>query len=284
MNAYSDGYLQSADGVRLHYRDYPGRADRPPILCLPGLTRNARDFAALAGRLSGEWRVLCLDLRGRGGSDAALDPYTYTPQHYLADVVALLDRLGIDRFVAIGTSLGGLMTMALALAHPQRIAGALLNDIGPAIEPAGLARISSYLGRDRCYPDWDAAARALRAEFADSFPDRDAAGWVAFARRVMVAAGDGMLRFDYDPAIAATFGQPEAALPDLWPGLEALAAVPLLLVRGELSNILSAATFAEMRKRAPGCEAVALPRVGHPPELDEPGMAAAIDRWLAQVA
>lgn len=284
MIAYTDEYWQSDDRLRLHYRDYPGRRERPPLVCLPGLTRNARDFAGLAQHLAGEWRVLCPDMRGRGGSDIAADPLTYNAQQYIADVLALLDRLGIARFVAIGTSLGGLMTMALAQLCPQRIAGALLNDIGPVIEPAGLAHIGSYLGRDQRYRDWDEAAAALRAEFTRSFPDRDVAGWIAFARRLLVPADDGMLRFDYDPRIAAAFGQQAGALPDLWPGLDVLGAGPLLILRGELSDILSDATFGEMQARAPGCEAVTLPRIGHCPELDEPEALAAITRLLDRIA
>ena len=284
MTAFTDEYWQSEDGLRLHYRDYAGPPDRPPLVCLPGLTRNARDFAGLAQRLAGEWRVLCPDMRGRGGSAIAPDPLTYTARQYLADVTALLGQLGIARFVAIGTSLGGLMTMALAKLCPQRIAGALLNDIGPVIEPAGLAQIGTYLGLDQRYQDWDAAAASLQASFKRSFPDRDAAGWIAFARRLLVRTDDGRLRFDYDPRIAVTFGHQAGALPDLWPGLDALAGAPLLIVRGELSDILSAATFAEMQARAPGCEAVTLPRIGHCPELDEPEALAAIGRLLDRVA
>ena len=288
MTAYSDGYWTSGDGVRLHYRDYPARApskpDRPPLICLHGLTRNARDFAKLAERFSDEWRVLCLDMRGRGGSAAAPDPLTYGPLQYCRDVLALLDQQAIPSFIAVGTSLGGLMTMALALDHLERIAGAVLNDIGPVLESAGLEHIFSYLGLDQRYQDWNEAAAALSIQFAKGFPDRDFAGWVAFAQRVMVPAEDGTLRFDYDPRIAVPFGQPAEPLPDLWPGLEALAAKPLLLIRGGLSELLSPASFAEMQARAPGCLAVTVPRVGHAPELDEPEALAGIAELLERLA
>ena len=148
-----DRFWQSADGLRLHLRDYPaddpGAAARPALLCLPGLTRNARDFAELATHFAGAWRVLCPEMRGRGKSAWAADSATYNAAQYVADVLAMLDALEVDRFVAIGTSLGGLMTMALARIVPQRLAGAVINDVGPVLEPAGLAAISAYVGRGR---------------------------------------------------------------------------------------------------------------------------------------
>ena len=151
---YQDGYWWSGDGLRLHYRDYPGRDDRPVIVCLPGLTRNARDFAALAERLAGEWRVICVDLRGRGESGYAKDPMTYLPLTYVQDVSALLASLEIKHFAVIGTSLGGLMAMLLAATGAERLAGALLNDVGPALEEDGLARIRTYVGKSANWPTW----------------------------------------------------------------------------------------------------------------------------------
>src|SRR6187551_1829458 len=139
--AYSEGEWTSADGLTLRYRDYPGRADRPPLLCIPGLTRNARDFEPLAAQLAGTWRMICVELRGRGESDYAKDSGTYMPLNYLADLEALLAQAGIERFVAVGTSLGGVLTMLLAASGAERIAGAVINDIGPVIEPQGIARI-----------------------------------------------------------------------------------------------------------------------------------------------
>ena len=142
MAEWSDGYWWSKDGLRLHYRDYSGGDDgRPPILCIPGLTRNARDFGAVADRLAGQWRLICVELRGRGESAYAKDPMTYVPLTYLQDLEALIDELKLTRFVAFGSSLGGLLTMLLAATGSDRIAGAILNDIGPVVEPAGLARI-----------------------------------------------------------------------------------------------------------------------------------------------
>jgi pimeloyl-ACP methyl ester carboxylesterase len=289
MNAYSDHYWQTADGLRLHYRGYPGRTDRPPVVCLPGLTRNARDFENLAQRLAGEWRVLCPELRGRGQSEYAKDWRTYNPGQYVADIKALFQQAGITRFVAIGTSLGGLMTLMLAMIDNRRIAAALLNDIGPVLEPAGLDRIRSYVGQARRFADWPQAAAALAETQAVAYPDYQTADWLAMARRVMIETARGGIVFDYDMQIGQAFAPEHAntgAGPevDLWPGIEALADRPVLLVRGGLSELLSADTFAQMRRRLPQAEAVTLPRIGHAPTLDEPEVAAAITRWLSQVA
>ena len=161
MVAWSDGYWESSDGLKLHYRDYAGDASRPPILCIPGLTRNARDFEGVAERLAGDWRLICVELRGRGESAHAKNPMTYVPLTYLEDMEALIAALKLERFVLFGTSLGGLITMLLAASGKERIAGALLNDIGPAMESRGLEHIRSYVGRSQNWPTWLHAARYL---------------------------------------------------------------------------------------------------------------------------
>lgn len=284
IGGFADRYWTSRDGLRLHLRDYPGRDDRPPLLCLPGLTRNARDFAHLAERLSGEWRVLCPDLRGRGDSAYAKDWRSYNPLQYAEDIDLLFDDLGLTNAVFIGTSLGGLLTMMTALSAPERIAGACLNDIGPVIEAAGLQRIRGYVGQGRSYPTWMHAARAIRDTQGAAFPDYGISDWLVAAKRSMVLGSNGRIHFDYDMNIAEPFSQPGGETGfDLWPGLEALNGRPVLLLRGELSDLLSPATQAEMAARLPGAEAVTVPRVGHAPMLDEPAALAAIDRLLARV-
>jgi pimeloyl-ACP methyl ester carboxylesterase len=287
MVDYSDEYWTSRDGLKLHFRDYPARPDRvakPPIICLPGLTRNARDFAALAERLAGDWRVICAEMRGRGDSAYAKDSASYNPAQYVEDVSELLDQAGIERFVSFGTSLGGLMTLLMAAAMPQRIAGALINDIGPAIEAAGLARIAGYVGQGRSFPTWMHAARALEEGQGTSYPDFEIADWLALAKRVMVVGGNGRIVFDYDMRIAEMFREPaSAAPPDLWPTLTGLKDKPVLLIRGALSDVLAEATLARMAKALPQAEVVTLPRVGHAPTLDEPEVVAAIARLLAKI-
>lgn len=282
---YGEGEWRSADGLTLRYRDYPGRADRPPILCIPGLTRNARDFAPVAERLAGEWRVICVDLRGRGQSDYAKDPASYNPAQYADDLSALLEQAGIERVVAFGTSLGGIVTMLLAATGPGRIAGALLNDIGPEIEPAGLARIREYVGQGRSFPTWMHAARGLRELGRAAHPDFAIGDWLTLAKRLMYVSGSGRIAFDYDMKIAEPFNQPapDGAAADLWPALRALAGRPVLAVRGETSDILSPATLARMARELPDMEAVTIPRTGHSPILDEPEAQAAIARLLERI-
>ena len=285
MTRYEDRFWSSRDGLKLHYRDYPGNETRPPVICLHGLTRNARDFEQLAERLSPEWRVLCLEMRGRGESEYAREAVTYNPLQYVEDVTALLDELGIDRFVAVGTSLGGLMTMLLALQSPQRIAAAIINDVGPYLEPAGIERIKSYVGQGRSFPTWVHAARGLEEMHGAAHPDRDLPFWISAAKRVMTLSSNARIVFDYDMKIAEPFIQldPDATQVDMWPALEALAGRPLLIVRGALSDLLGPATLDGMLQRLPEAEAITIGGVGHAPTLCEPEAFAAIDRLLARV-
>lgn len=290
MKVFEDRFWSSRDGLKLHYRDYPGPADpqdgaRPAVLCLHGLTRNARDFDMLAPRLADRWRVICPDMRGRGDSEYASKAATYTPVQYCEDVLALLDSAQIGRFVAIGTSLGGLMTMGLATVIPERIAGAVINDVGPWLEPAGLRRIKEYVGQGRSLPTWIHAARALEAAHGPAHPGQPLDFWIGMAKRIMTLASNGRIVFDYDMKIAEPFLAFDIENQvDLWPAWEALGAVPVTVLRGGLSDLLSAATLAEMVRRAPGTEAVTLEGIGHAPTLDEPESIAAIERLMARAS
>lgn len=289
MTQYETGSWTSRDGLTLRYRDYAadgsGPAERPAILCLHGLTRNARDFEDVAARLAGGWRVICPDLRGRGDSDYARDPMTYNPAQYLDDLEQLLAQLELNRFVAIGTSLGGLLTMLLAAGRPDRIAGVVLNDVGPVVEEAGLERIRGYVGTGRSFETWMHAARGLKDTNAEIYPDYTLEDWLRMAKRLMVLNDAGRIVFDYDMKIGEPFEVPGGATPavDLWPLFDALAGAPLLLVRGGMSDILSAQTAATMAVRNPAMAQLTLPRVGHAPTLDEAESVAAIDALLARV-
>lgn len=285
MAGYEDRFVTAPDGVRLHLRDYPGREDRPPLLCLPGLTRNVRDYDALAARVAGEWRVLAMDFRGRGESGKAEDWASYAPATYLADVQAVLAALGVELVVGIGTLLGGIVLMMLGSAEPGRLAGLLLNDVGPAIEAAGLARVRGYVGRASSHPTWLHAARAVADANREVYPDWQLADWLAMAKRLYRLTGKGKIKLDYDPRIAEPFKIAGGEAPaDLWPALDALGGVPVLVVRGERSDVLSSATAARMAAALPEAELVTVPRVGHAPMLDEPVAKAAVDRLLARVA
>ena len=285
MTIYTDGWWQVRDGLKLHYRDYPGNegSARPPIVCLPGLTRNARDFEELAERLAGDWRVICIENRGRGESEYARDAQTYTPMQYVEDLLALLDEQGIERFVSFGTSLGGLMTFILAATAPERLAGAVINDIGAVIDPVGLERIRNYVGQGRSFPTWVHAARAIAETQGQAYPDFELADWLAMAKRTMSLSSNNRVVFDYDMKIAEAAVGPDGDTPDAWPAVRALAGRPVLFVRGGISDILSAKTLDEMLEALPEAEAVTIDNVGHAPLLTEPEALAAIDRLLARI-
>jgi len=282
--SYTDGYWWSNDGLRLHYRDYGGSTDRPPILCLPGLTRNARDFEDVAERLSPSWRVIAVDFRGRGESAFAKDSMTYVPLTYVQDIERLLTELKIERFIAFGTSLGGIVTMLLAATGHARIAGAVLNDVGPVMEAAGLDRIRGYVGRGSGYPTWVHAARGLAEGNASVFPNYTLIDWLAMAKRLYRLLPSGKIIPDYDKKIAEPLRAPggEGGF-DLWPAFDALKSIPTLIVRGALSDLLSPATAAAMLARLDKGVLVTVPNVGHAPTLDEPEAAAAIDALLARI-
>lgn len=284
MPTWTDRYWYSAEGLRLHYRDYDGPRDKPPILCIPGLTRNVRDFEPVAERYAGDWRVIAVDLRGRGDSESDPDPNRYTPHYYVADILKLLDQLGIADAVLMGTSLGGICTMLLAFTDADRIAGAMLNDIGPEIDQVGLDRIGSYVGRQVTFTSWEEAARVLADRLRDKFPHWTADDWDQFARRTCVARPEG-IEFQYDMAIAERFrAATEGPKGANWSLYEALAGRPVLILRGELSDLLSQEVADEMVARLGGdAELVVVPAVGHTPSLEEPEATAAMDRLLDRV-
>ncbi|QIG80444.1 alpha/beta fold hydrolase [Stakelama tenebrarum] len=281
---YEDGFWWSKDGLRLHYRDYPGDAARPPLLCIPGLTRNVRDYVNFAERFAGDWRVIVVELRGRGDSAYAKDPMNYVPLTYLQDIEALIDALKLDRFVVIGTSLGGILGMLLAATGPQRIVGALLNDVGPELNPAGLARIRDYVGKPMWHDTWVHAARSVAEGNGDVYPDYDIQDWLAMAKRLYKLTPGGRIVLDYDMRIAEPFRVPgNEAGPDMWKAFDALAGKPVAAVRGERSDILGAEAAEKMADRLTECELTTVPRVGHAPTLDEPESIAATERLLARV-
>ena len=283
MPPFSDRYWNSPDGLKLHYRDYDGPRDRPPILCIPGLTRNARDFEPLAERFAGEWRVIAVDLRGRGLS--AYDPNSgnYMPPVYAADLLKLLDQLGIADAVFVGTSLGGIVTMIMAMHDAERMAGVLLNDIGPEIDRPGIDRIASYVGKSADHASFDALVRDYAARNRDIYPGYDPAQWERLVRR-MASDQDGSVRFDYDTRIADVFhATAETEQADIWPFYRALAGRPVTILRGEYSDLFSADIAERMASMIPDVELVTVPDVGHAPALDEPESLAAIERLLARV-
>lgn len=285
MSLFEDRYWTSTDGLRLHYRDYAGPSDRPPLLCMHGLTRNARDFEGLAERLAGTWRVICPDMRGRGDSAYAKDTDSYNPVQYVRDLAVLFEEEGIERFITIGTSMGGLMTLIMAHIMPERIVASVLNDIGPDVEAEGLSKIRDYLGHGRNFPTWMHAARALEETHGAAFPDWEMDDWLTMAKRSMTLSSNGRIVFDYDMKIAEPFnGVDFSQQPDMWPSFAALAQRPVLVLRGALSNLFSEATFARMGQAADTVTCATVPQVGHAPTLDEPEAVAAIEAFLGKLA
>lgn len=278
-------YYTSADGLKLYASDYAGpSAAALTILCLPGLTRNSRDFADLAAELSKTYRVISPDLRGRGRSAHDPEPVRYQPLTYVADMWTLLDHLGVTKVAIVGTSLGGLMAMIMAATRPDRVLGAVLNDIGPEVDPAGIARIQSYVGKTPPPASWDEAVAQVRELNADIFPNFNEARWESFARALYRDGPDGRPVPDYDPAIAQNVNAGNAVPPDLWPLFDTLKAIPLVVIRGATSDILAADTLAQMQARHPRLVAVEVPGVGHAPLLDEPEARDAILDFLKSLS
>lgn len=285
MADYAERTYRSEDGLRLYYRDYagPSRAGLT-VLCLPGLTRNSRDFEDVAAWLAARARVLCADLRGRGRSEYAHDPMTYVPAVYVRDVARLLDDAGADRAVFLGTSLGGMVTMIAANVMGERVAGAILNDIGPQVDPAGLARVRGYVGRADAARRWEEAAAQVKAVHAAAYPDWTERDWMTMARRLYAERPDGTIRPDYDPAISVPFRHAPTGDADLWSMFAGMRGIPVLVLRGERSDILAPQTLARMRDVHPELEHAIVPRVGHTPWLREPEAITAIERFLARLA
>lgn len=276
---YVDVFYASADGLRLYARDYPGPDPAAPvILCLPGLTRNSKDFAGLAAELCATHRVICPDQRGRGRSARDSNPQNYRPEQYVLDMACLLDVLAIEKAAVIGTSLGGLMAILMMAMYPQRIHAAVLNDVGPEIDPRGIERIAAYVGKTAAVQDWEQAVNQTAEINGAAFPDYRLADWQAMARDIYIQ--DGTLPIlDYDGSIAQGIAAGSAA-PNLWPLFEKVSARPLLVLRGEHSDILSPATMAEMLRRLPQLRALTIPGRGHAPTLMEPMARAAIADFL----
>jgi pimeloyl-ACP methyl ester carboxylesterase len=273
-NTATSTFVTAQDGLKLHVRSLgPRNAAALPVICLPGLARTAADFEALATTLAGDAttprRVFAMDSRGRGRSDYDRDPANYSLPVELADLLAVLTALGIARAVFVGTSRGGILTMLLATVRPTVIAGCVLNDIGPVIDPKGLMRIRSYVGRLPRPASFHEAADILRRLFGGQFSKLGDDDWVAFARRTFKEAG-GRIVPDYDVKLGTNLKgiNPDRPLPALWKEFDALARVPVMVIRGGNSDILSAATVEAMRARRSSLDVVEVPDQGHAPLLE----------------
>lgn len=281
---FSDLEWQSPDGLTLHARDYVGDPDtrHVPVVCLHGLTRNARDFEDLAPVIAQSGRrVLVAEMRGRGGSTYDPDPANYHFQTYAKDVAALLDDLGIASAVFIGTSMGGMITVHLATLRPDLVAAVVLNDIGPEIAPEGIARITQYIGKLPPVASWQDAVNYARTTSGSALPSYGEEEWLRFARRMFREDAAGVPVLDYDLDITSASGPPIGTPDENWAMFVAMAnSRPTLLLRGEISDILSLETIDKMAAKAPSLVVANVPGVGHAPVLDEPAALAAITKFL----
>jgi pimeloyl-ACP methyl ester carboxylesterase len=277
-------FYSANDDTVLHAVARRNVSSRTPLICLAGLTRSTRDFAPVF-ELVQDRDVIAFDFRGRGRSTWA-DPDTYRPDVEMADTLAFLDHLEVtSNFAVLGTSRGGIVGLLMAASVPARVSGLMLNDIGPEIDPTGLKRIASYVGKTIRFPSWDAAAIALAWSSA-GFENMTHEDWVA-AARMIYAEANGLPTTDHDPALAQNFPRAEKidaeGVPDMWGLMPALQELPLALLRGSGSDLLSRATVKKFRSLCPALVATEVPDRGHVPLLTEAKSKAAILTWLARV-
>ncbi|MEC9368907.1 MAG: alpha/beta hydrolase, partial [Pseudomonadota bacterium] len=275
------------DGLKLHARHYPARdgGKYRPLLCLPGLTRNGRDFEVLAAYFSTRARrkrdVYCLDYRGRGLSEHDRNWRNYTPYIETVDVLDFTTSAGIHDAAVIGTSRGGIVTMLMAVMRPTVLGAAVLNDIGPIVETAGLARIIGYVGRVPSPASWDEAAALVKGMNGKFFPDIADAEWPEIARQ-WFSDREGTIKADYDLALTKTMSATDLTrpVPSMWSQFSALGAIPLMTLRGETSDLLSEETLSQMAKRNPAMRSWIVEGQGHAPMLRDDGTLKQIESFL----
>lgn len=282
---YKDCYVTSQDNLKLYFRDYEApRSKKTPILCLPGLTRNSKDFNTVAVWLSQKMghRVISVDYRGRGMSDYDTNWRNYKATTYVQDVCQILTACHIHNVIGIGTSMGGLLCMGLNVLKPRLLKGVVLNDIGPEIENTGLGRIVNYIGIDHPFRSWEEAMEHMRALFPQMMLTGET-DWREFAENTFRQKEDGLLHYDWDVKIAKALLDESGALPELWPLFNTLNKKPLLIIRGGVSDLLSENTVNKMLDAHPTATAVTVPNVGHAPTLFEQESQTAIDVFLREV-
>ena len=282
MSGARERHVRARDGLRLAALDWAGDPARTPLLCLPGITRTARDYEALAARHAGRRRVVALDYAGHGGSARAGKLSRYSPQAAVADILDVCAALGVHHAAVCGTSFGGLMAMFLALVRPTLLRAVVLNDVGPRLEAVGLERVRAFVGNDPGFAMLEEAVPYLmRMMPGMRIPDE--AGWLRFADRTFAPGADGRLHPRWDTRLASLLAE-GAPVSDFGPVFAGLREVPVMLVWGEESEILSARTVADMRAGKPDLELLVAPGVGHAPTLEEPALAARLDSFLERVA
>ena len=280
MSGHREHTYMSHDGLTLFYREYGESNGGVPIVCLPGITRNSRDFEDIAAHLGTRYRILAADLRGRGFSEHDSNWRNYHPQTYVDDIVTLLDHRKLDRVILLGTSLGGLVSTILTKQHGERVVAVILNDIGPEVGAAGLERIKTYIGRVPPVASWDQAVTQAREIYGHALPGVPDEKWMRLVKRGYREDEHGVPQLDMDPAIGDAARKVGAELDDPWVLFSGFADKPLLVIQGALSDILTDDIVERMRARKPDLEYVKVANRGHPPLLDEPECIAAIDAFV----
>ena len=283
MTSYSEHYFENSSGLKLYYRRHG--ADKPgtPVVCLPGISRNSRDFHEIAEHMAAQRPVIAMDFRGRGLSDWDPQWRNYQPATYAADVLELLDELGMARVVLFGTSLGGLVSMIISANSPERVAAVTLNDIGPAIGAKGLARIMAYIGRAAPAANWDEAVAQARETYGIAWPGLSDDEWLIQARRGYRENDAGVPVVDLDPMVGEAARTVIARPEDPWVLFDKTAAKPVLLLHGETSDILTFDIVDRMIEKKPDLVHVVVSNRGHVPILDEPECITGIDEFLGEV-
>jgi pimeloyl-ACP methyl ester carboxylesterase len=273
--------LTVGGGLSLHVEEWGSRhSAKTPVLCLPGLTRNAHDFETTARRLSAERRVVAFDYRGRGRSDFDPDPANYNGRTYLGDISQICSALNLHGYLAIGTSMGGLLAFGLGVLMPAALRGVLINDIGPAIGSSGTQRILDYVGRDHPAKDWEEAKTIIASTYPEgSYPRAEDATWAKIAKTSYKPGADGLLHVSWDTALAKALKEQDDDF-DLWKLFGSLRGKPVTLLRGENSDLLSEATAKMMAMLHGRMGLVTVAGTPHAPTLDEPESVKAIDDLL----
>ncbi len=293
MKNYKDFYYTSTDGLRLYARDYSHaiqkKSQTKTILCMHGLSRNSADFEGICEQLADKYRLIVVDQRGRGLSDYDPNPEHYTPFVYVEDMFQLLETLKLSSVILLGTSMGGIIAMMMAAMKPEQIEALIINDIGPDIATKGLNRLKQYVGKPALVTNWEEAAKRTAEINAIAFPDASKDDWLQFAKRLYHEDDTGRPVLAYDPNIAIPFKKVNSAegkdeSPDLWPVYEQIVDKPLLLIRGELSDIIDMACVKKMQQKKPDIEILHIPNVGHAPLLSEPDVAPRIIDFLQRMS
>ena len=279
-----DIFYTAHDGLKLYAAEYGPHDSDITVLCMHGLTRNHKDFEPMIRGLELPARYISVDVRGRGRSDRDPSGETYAPPVYVQDMATLIDHLKLDNLILFGTSMGGLMAMLMAKAFPDKIKRIVINDVGPEVNPAGLKRIAGYAGGNETFDNLDDAATAIGRTQASVYPDYNADDWLEFAKRTCTVRDDGKIIFDYDPVIVRGMGSTKPSWRvnfAMWRIYSALKAIPLLIVRGETSDILTEKTANRMLKRHKGSRLLTVPGRGHTPFLNEPESLHAIRKFIS---